>query len=141
MRPNKDHYWLGLLTNLKERGTCPRRQTAALIVDDDNHIISTGYNGPPKGFRHCTDWPCLGAADPPGDSSRCFALHAEQNALLQAGDRLRFAETMYCTTLPCFTCAKLICNTSIKRVIYQEDYKDQMGKLIMGYADIKCFTI
>lgn len=135
-RPDKDTYWMGTCERIRLRGTCPRRQTSTIIVDADNNFLASGYNGVPRGFNHCTIHPCEGVNDPPGDSSRCMAIHAEINALLQIGDRLRFATTMYTYTMPCFTCIKAIANTKISRVVYFEEYPDIRTESCAQRADI-----
>lgn len=135
-RLDTDEYWLGLVIQTKLRGTCPRRQCSAIIVDDENHIVSSGYNGTPKNLKHCIDTPCPGVGDTPGQYQNCIAVHAEANALLQAGDRLRFAKTIYCSTQPCFDCSKLICQTNIRRVVYMETYADTRGAILLEQAGI-----
>lgn len=127
MRPNIDEFYLSLLDHYATRSTCPRRQVACLITTQKNVIIGTGFNGVPSGFPHCNeDHPCPGAHDPKGDSSRCIAIHAEQNALLQCW-RLDLAYNLYVQASPCFVCAKLICNTSIRRICYHDTYPDMRG--------------
>jgi dCMP deaminase len=88
----------------------------------------------PSGYPHCIDDPCPGRRDPKGDTSRCMAIHAEQNALLQCR-QLDRAHTIYSHTLPCFTCAKLIANTPIQRVVYVEPYADNRGALLLEMLD------
>jgi len=115
---------------VKTRATCPRRQVGAVIVQE-RRIVATGYNGAPRGLAHCPedgphkDWPegCMRAG-------HCIrSLHAEQNALLQAamiGVACQNA-TMYVTCQPCNTCAKMIINAAISRVIYEGDYPDEFS--------------
>lgn len=115
---------------VKTRATCPRRQVGAVIVQE-RRIVATGYNGAPRGLAHCPeggphqDWPggCMRAG-------HCIrSLHAEQNALLQAamiGVACQNA-TMYVTCQPCHTCAKMIINAAITRVIYEGDYPDEFS--------------
>lgn len=124
MRPSRDEYFVQMLDLVASRSTCARRAVGAIIIDEIGHILSTGYNGVPRGFQHCTETPCLGATDKPGDTSRCDATHAEMNALLQCF-RLDLAHTIYVSCSPCFTCAKLIANTSIRRVVCCEMYADE----------------
>lgn len=126
-RPSWDEYFMDIAHLVKTRATCPRRQVGAVIVRD-RRILCTGYNGAPRGLSHCPpggherDWPegCLRAG-------HCIrALHAEQNALLQAamiGIACQGA-TIYVTCQPCNTCAKMIINAGIERVIYEGDYPD-----------------
>lgn len=126
VRPNTDEYFLQILEIVASRGTCIRRRVAAIIVSEDNHILSTGYNGPPSGFSHCIMVPCKGAEDPPGQTDNCMAVHAEINALIQC-NRLDLAYTMYSSTTPCFACAKAICNTNIQRIVCRQRYADTRG--------------
>jgi dCMP deaminase len=122
------------------RATCPRRSVGAVIVRD-RRILTTGYNGAPRGLAHCppnggtTDWPlgCLRAG-------HCIrALHAEQNALLQAASFGTPCEgaTIYVTCQPCNTCAKMIINAGIVRVIYEGDYPDEFSKELFRDAQIE----
>lgn len=119
------------------RATCPRRSVGAVIVRD-RRILCTGYNGAPRGLAHCPeygefhDWPggCLRAG-------HCIrALHAEQNALLQAAMIGTPCEgsTIYVTCQPCNTCAKMIINAGIVRVIYEGDYPDDFSKELFREA-------
>lgn len=116
---------------VKTRATCPRRQVGALIVRD-RRILSTGYNGAPRGLPHCPeggpdhDWPqgCMRAG-------HCIrSLHAEQNALLQAAQIGVPCESadIYVTCQPCNACAKMVINAGIRRVIYEGDYPDEFSK-------------
>ena len=135
-RPSRDQYFLNILHAVAERSTCPRRQVGAIITTEDGRILATGYNGPPRGIEHCNESPCLGRYDPPGDSRRCAAVHAEMNALLQCW-RLDLAHSLYVSCTPCFTCAKTIANTNIKRIICLEPYADVEGLRILEALGIK----
>lgn len=135
-RLGHDEYFLAILKLLSARSTCRRRAVGAIIVDGDHKILSTGYNGVPVGFSHCIDRPCPGANDSAGDTSRCMAVHAEQNALLQCS-RLDRAATLYVTCTPCFVCAKMIANTPIKRIVCSEEYADSRGVFVFSSAGIK----
>lgn len=134
-RLSKDEYYLQMLKLVSARSTCIRRSVGAIITDEDGKVLSTGYNGPPIGFPHCITSPCAGASDVSGDTSKCMAVHSEQNALLQCND-LRRAAIMYCSCTPCFVCAKLIANTKIKRVVCEEAYADTRGLDVLKQADI-----
>jgi dCMP deaminase len=131
-----ERYYMRILNEVATRATCPRRKVAAIIVDERNRILSTGYNGVPQGMPHCTDTPCPGVEDISGDSSRCYAVHAEANALLNCLDLTR-ASAIYCTTLPCFECSKLIANTPIRKVYYQQDYSDHRCFVVFGHRKIE----
>lgn len=120
-RLSRDEYYLQMLNLVAARSTCPRRQVGAIIVDEQGHVLSTGYNGPPRNRPHCIDTPCPGRHDERGNSDRCEAVHSEINALLQCQDIER-AATIYVTCTPCYSCAKAICNTNIRRVVAYEPY-------------------
>lgn len=130
VRLSRTQYYLAMLKLVASRSTCIRRAVGAIIIDKDGHVLSTGYNGVPINFDHCTDNPCLGASDVPGDTSNCMAVHAEQNALLQCNDISR-AHTIFCSCVPCFICAKMIANTEIVAVICETDYADKRGLKIL----------
>lgn len=105
-----------------KRATCPRRSVGAVILDRRGYILSTGYNGLPSGFAHCTDSPCDGASLPSGTGlDACQALHAEQNAIARLKEPFE-AETMYVTTAPCVSCTKLALATGIRRIVFKSDY-------------------
>ena len=129
-RLNKTEYYLEMLKLVAARSTCIRRAVGAIITDKEGHVLSTCYNGVPKDFDHCIDAPCLGSSEKRGDTTRCMAVHAEQNALLQCNDLSR-AHTIYVSCTPCFTCAKMIANTNIETVICAEDYADHRGRDVL----------
>lgn len=135
MRINHNDYYLALLPLVAARGTCVRREVAAIIVDEQHRILSTGYNGVPRGQPHCFETACPGGGDKPGDSSRCAAVHAEINALLQCS-RLDLAYTLYISCTPCYSCAKAICNTPIKQIICREEYAEGLGLSMLHQAGI-----
>ena len=131
-RKSWDEYFMEIAEIVKTRSTCLRRQVGAVIVKD-NRIITTGYNGAPSGLKHCTE---IGGCErarlniPSGQRHElCRALHAEQNAIIQAakyGINLNGA-TLYCTHQPCVICAKMIINAGISRVVYEEGYPDEFS--------------
>jgi len=114
-----------------ERSTCLRRQVGAVIVKD-KQILSTGYNGSPSGLKHCDEIGCLrqSLGVPSGERHEiCRAVHAEQNALVQAakhGVAITGAD-LYTTHQPCVLCTKLLINAGIKRVIFTYSYPDQLA--------------
>lgn len=135
-RPSLDEYYLAMLKLVASRATCRRRQVAAILTDAKGVLISTGYNGVPSGMPHCIDAPCRGATDQAGNNDNCLAIHAEQNCLLRAGDRLRYAHTLYCSTVPCFNCAKLVVSAGIKKVVAASVYADQRGLELLRQAGV-----
>ena len=121
---NKDKYFMSIAKTVSEAATCLRRKVGAVLVKD-NHIISTGYNGAPKGLPHCVDDGCDLEH---GHCIRC--VHAEANALIQAGSVGLSTQktTLYVTTSPCRRCLGLIINAGIKRIVYLDDYKSTWPK-------------
>jgi dCMP deaminase len=125
---------------VSERSTCLRRKVGAIVVTG-KRILSTGYNGAPKGLAHCDEVGCrrekLGV--PSGQNHEiCRGLHAEMNALLQAveyGIPIAGA-VLYTTTHPCSLCAKMIINAGIRKVVISDDYPDTYGKKLLEEAKI-----
>lgn len=120
----------------------PNRKIGAIIVKN-KRIITTGYNGAPSGFPSCIErGECLRRKRniPSGTKHEfCYAIHAEQNAIVQAA-RLGISiegATLYCTHQPCVICAKLIVNSGIVRVVYQEPYPDELAMEIFNTVGIK----
>jgi len=125
------------------RSTCVRRNVGALLVKD-RRILTTGYNGPPKGMAHCDErGGCYRDAQqiPSGQRQElCRALHAEQNAILQAavhGVALDEGITCYCTNLPCVTCAKMLLNANVTRIVYEGDYPDALAREMLQEAEVE----
>jgi dCMP deaminase len=117
------------------RSTCLRRQVGAVIVRD-KRILATGYNGSPAGLKHCGEVGCVRERLKVASGERhelCRAIHAEQNAIIQAsssGVSLRDS-AMYTTHHPCVLCSKIIINAGIRRVVYSQGYPDELSKSIL----------
>lgn len=126
MRQSIHEYYQNMLVQIATRSTCVRRQVAAIITDKGGHVLSMGYNGVPRDYPHCIDEHCPGARDKSGDTSRCMAVHAEQNALLQC-TRPELAHNMYVSCVPCFVCSKMIANSNIRCLYCATDYPDHKG--------------
>jgi len=130
-RPSWDSYFMQMAQVVAGRSTCLRRQVGAVMVKD-KQILSTGYNGSPSGLQHCDEVGCLrqSLGVPSGERHEiCRAVHAEQNALVQAakhGVAITGAD-LYTTHQPCVLCTKLLINAGIKRVIYRHSYPDQLA--------------
>ncbi len=128
-RPDWDQYFMEITCVVAKRSTCLRRQVGAILVKD-KHILTTGYNGAPKGLAHCAKTGCLRQqlGIPSGERHElCRALHAEQNAIIQAANLGIAIEgsTLYCTTAPCSLCAKMLINAGVKRVVFEGNYPDE----------------
>ncbi len=140
-RPSWDEYFAQICEDVAARSTCIRknRQFGAVIVNDKHEIIATGYNGVVRGAPHCEDIGCikdkLNIESGMGHGI-CPAVHAEMNALIQAGNRARDC-TMYVNGDPCKICARLIVNAGIKKVVISGEYSDKEGVEIMKSANIE----
>ena len=121
-RPDWDTYFLRMAYLASSRATCIRRKVGCVLVDSKNHVVSMGYNGVPTKFDHCIeDVPCMGATAPSGTAlDECWAVHAEVNAFLHLTSQDEL--TAYLTVCPCISCAKMICNSNVKRVVAMEWY-------------------
>lgn len=128
-RISTDQYYLNIAKAVSERSTCLRRQYGAVIVNN-GEIIATGYNGGVRGGINCTDRATCSRINKPhnsGDYGDCFAVHAEQNAIISASRRDMINGDLYLfgrdgdapvdDVEPCPVCMKLIINSGIKRVI------------------------
>ena len=134
-RPSWDEYFMKIAALVSERSTCGRRMVGAIIVNN-KRIISTGYNGAPRGLKHCLEVGCLRErmGSPSGERQElCRGAHAEQNAIIQAASSGVNMEgsTMYCTTAPCATCAKMIINAGVKRLVLGGRYPDSLGEALI----------
>jgi dCMP deaminase len=142
-RPGWDAYFMSIAHVVATRGNCIRRQVAAIIVKE-HRIVSTGYNGTPKGIRNCCEGGCprcAGKSPSGANLGECICSHAEENAITQAsyhGISINGA-TLYCTMSPCLICAKMIINSGIKKVIYEQEYQfSRQTKRLFAEAGIVC---
>ncbi len=141
MRPTLDEYFMEIAKVVAKRSTCLRQKVGAVIVKD-KRILTTGYNGAPTGMKHCLDIGCLREQlrIPSGERHElCRAVHAEQNAIIQAayhGVSIKDA-TLYTTHQPCIMCAKMIINAGIKKVVYGKKYADERGLEFLKEAGIE----
>lgn len=121
-----DEYFMGIAMLAAMRSKDPNTQVGACIVNKDNIIVSTGYNGMPKG---CSDdeypW------ERTGDATKYpFVVHAELNAILNAAGRNVRGSRIYVSLFPCNECAKAIIQSGIKEILYLSDkYADSMATL------------
>jgi dCMP deaminase len=132
-RPSWDAYFMDITLQVARRSTCERARVGALIVKE-KRILTTGYNGAPAGLPHCDE---IGHLMLGGHCVR--TLHAEQNAIIQAAlHGVSVAGgTMYVTHQPCLTCAKMIINAGIRKVIYAGHYPDENAVAFLSQAGVE----
>jgi dCMP deaminase len=125
-RPDWDEYFMNIARVVASRSNCMKRKVAALIIKD-KRVISTGYNGTPRGARNCNEGGCprCNSMTESGTAlEECLCSHGEENAITQAayhGTSVKGA-TLYTTFAPCLLCTKMIINSGIVEVVYNEDY-------------------
>ncbi|KAJ7225355.1 cytidine deaminase-like protein [Mycena pura] len=135
LRPNWDTYFMTLASLASQRSNCMKRRVGAVLVRE-NRILATGYNGTPRGLPNCNEGGCLhcnGISYPKNVANECVCLHAEENALLEAGrERVGLGAVLYCNTCPCLKCTIKIIQTGVKTVVYNLSYKvdDASAKLL-----------
>ncbi len=140
-RPSWQQYFMEMAFLASKRSTCLRRGVGAVLVRD-NQVISTGYNGSPKGVRHCAEVGCMRSQlnIPSGQQHElCRGVHAEQNAIIQAainGSSTREC-VLYCTHQPCSICARLIINAEIRTVYCAETYPDKLAESLFEEAGVE----
>ena len=125
-RPDWDEYFIRIAQVASTRSNCIKRKVGAVIVRD-KRLISTGYNGTPRGTRNCNEGGCPRCNSLAGSGTRleeCLCSHAEENAITQAayhGTSVK-GGTIYTTFAPCLICTKMIINSGIQEVVYNVDY-------------------
>ena len=136
-----DEYFMGIAMLAARRSKDPNTQVGACIVSQDNIIISTGYNGMPKG---CSDdeFPWARSGNTDADTKYPYVVHAELNAVLNANGRDLRGSKLYVALFPCNECAKAIIQSGVKEVYYLSDkYADSMAtmasKRMMDSAGVK----
>lgn len=132
-RPSWNEYFMNIAHEVAKRSTCERAQVGAVIVRN-KRILTTGYNGSPRGLPHCNEAGCL------MDNGHCVrTLHAEQNAIIQAALHgvITEAATIYVTHQPCFICAKTIINAGIAEIVYDKEYRDDRSLDFLQQAGVK----
>lgn len=144
-KPSWDEYFMEMSRVIKSRADCTRRQVGCVIVKDFR-IITTGYNGTPHGIKNCSEGGCKRCAMRDAGKLKsweyeesCVCIHAEQNAIIQAayqGTSTKGA-TLYSTTNPCSSCAKMLINAGIIRVVCRIEHHDKKGIELLKQAKIK----
>jgi dCMP deaminase len=140
LRPEIDEYFLKIAKVVGQRSTCLRHNIGAVLVRD-KQIISTGYNGAPAGLPDCLEIGCLKDQNKILSGTGhdvCRAVHAEQNAIIQAALHGTSTQggTLYTTHAPCLMCSKIIINAGIKRVVSIQEYTDGFSETFLKKAGV-----
>jgi dCMP deaminase len=125
LRPSWDSYFMALASLAAQRSNCMKRRVGCVLVRD-KRVISTGYNGTPRHLVNCAGGGCPRCNQGHGSGvglATCLCIHAEENALLEAGrERVREEAVLYCDTCPCLTCSIKIVQVGIREVVYSQEY-------------------
>ncbi|MEG2075709.1 MAG: dCMP deaminase family protein [Victivallaceae bacterium] len=141
-KPSWDEYFMSIAAVAASRSNCSRRHVAAVIVKE-RQIISTGYNGTPKGIKNCDEGGCprCNSDIPSGQGlTECICSHAEENAIVQAAKHGIAIEgaILYTTYSPCLLCSKMIINAGLSEVVYQDRYSiDDVSMRLLHEAGVK----
>ncbi|KAI1814021.1 cytidine deaminase-like protein [Poronia punctata] len=143
LRPSWDSYFMALASLAARRCNCMKRAVGCVLVDSKRRVISTGYNGTPRNLRNCVEGGCprcnSGDVSSGMSLATCLCLHAEENALLEAGrERIREGSVLYCNTCPCLTCSIKIVQVGISEVVFNQGYSmDSETAQVFKSAGIK----
>lgn len=165
LRPTWDNYFMTIAHLASQRSNCMKRRVGCVLVSSNKTILSTGYNGTPRGIKNCNAGGCprCNSAAPSGSSggdlATCLCLHAEENALLEAGrerigrdnERNRYLSSaagaasepdppgvvLYCDTCPCLTCSVKIAQVGVREVVYSQSYNmDDASRRVLNEAGV-----
>ncbi|MCK5686440.1 cytidine/deoxycytidylate deaminase family protein, partial [bacterium] len=136
-----DVYFAEIADLVSSRSTCLRNQVGAVIVKE-SQILSTGYNGAPKGLPHCDEVGCIReelGVKPGTRHELCRGLHAEQNALIQAANYGVSTENaiMFCNLTPCIVCSKMMINAGISKIFFDGNYPEGIGLNMLEEAGVE----
>lgn len=147
-RPGWDEYFMSIARVVASRSNCVKRKVAALVTVD-KRIISTGYNGTPRGTRNCNEGGCPRCndlAEGGRNLADCLCSHGEENAIVQAayhGVSLR-GGTLYTTFSPCLQCTKLVINAGLAEVVYNSHYplgEVALSLLVEAGIEVRQFSL
>ncbi len=145
-RPSWHEYFMSMAQVAATRSNCIKRRIGAIIVRE-KQIISTGYNGTPKGITNCDEGGCprcWGFGESGHGLGECICVHAEENAIVQAacnGISIQNS-TLYSTFCPCSYCAKSIINAGIKCVVYRDSYvMDEVSTRLFREAGVEMIAL
>lgn len=138
--PNLEEYYMMMAFVAASRANCLNRYVGCIVVTGDNRsILSSGYNGAPSGLPHCETCRRRNEGYGPGEGlHRSRSSHAEQNALIQAAKYGKEVNNsiLYCTTLPCNECCKIIINAGVSKVVFCDDYPNSEALEMLKLSNI-----
>lgn len=137
----RDSYYMNYALDISKTANCIKGKVGAILVKD-NQIIAEGVNSVPNGILPCTEENCLRKRlnlKSGENQELCFAVHAEQNALINAlNNNVDIkGSTLYVTKQPCIICAKMLINSGIRKIIYLKAYPDQYSENLLKQAGVE----
>lgn len=139
VRPSWTSYFMKLSDLAAQRSNCMKRRVGCVLVKG-NVVVSTGYNGTPRGMPNCNEGGCTRCNEGHGSGASlatCLCLHAEENAIIEAGRARTVGCTLFCNTCPCLTCSVKIVQSGIKNVVYSQSYfMDEKSKHILQQGGV-----
>jgi dCMP deaminase len=132
VRPGWDEYFMQIAQAVSTRATCPRAAVGCVLTRG-HRILTTGYNGAPRGVAHCTEVGCE------LENGHCLrATHAEANAVVQGAlHGVSLAEAFaYCTHQPCVNCSKLLISAGVTKIVYDQPYPDPVAARLLAEAGV-----
>ena len=133
-----DEYFMGVAMLSAKRSKDPSTQVGCCIVDDNNRIVSMGYNGFPNGISDDEfPWARMGN---PLDTKYLYVCHSELNAILNTNNNLKDC-TIYVTLFPCNECAKAVIQKGIKRIVYLENKYPNSDSVIASMRMLKAANV
>jgi dCMP deaminase len=138
-----DEYFIEMSLLAAKRSNCFKIHVGCIIVKD-KRVVSTGYNGTPMGIRNCYEGGCercIGQNFRGSDLDKCLCIHAEENAICDAGIAKCKDATMYSTYFPCSMCAKLITQSGISKLVYFNEYEHFSARSVLEEKGIEIIKI
>ncbi len=140
---NNDSIFMNYAIKISNTANCIKGKVGAILVKN-NKIISKGVNSVPNGIIPCTEATCLRKKlnlKSGENQELCFAVHAEQNALINAlNNKIDVKDSiLYLTKQPCIICAKMLINAGVKKIIYLKSYPDKYSEKLLREAGIKLY--
>lgn len=125
-RPDYDQYFMKIADVARRRSNCMKASVGAVIVNDNNRVVSTGYNGTPRGIESCFKDGCPRCnSNSSAGLDECLCMHGEESAILEVGISRTAGCKLYTTMYPCFSCAKIIKQAGIKKIFYMDPYNKE----------------
>jgi len=141
-RVTRTEAFLLVAQQLSRLSSCHSRHVGCVLTDEHHRLIGLGYNGCPTKIEHACDSGCVREDCKPGERlDLCLAIHAEANALMHCEDIKRVHACYVWGATPCWECAKLLCNSSVKAVFSSSQYGSEADARIISLFHQRCTSL